>query len=56
MARIVPMLRELERQGNDELQPSAAELMQLAADEFAAIRKVLEPYDNNSTAAVAAPR
>jgi len=56
MARIVPPLRELERQGNEGLMNSAAELMQLASDEFAAIRTVLEPYDNNSAATLATPR
>jgi len=56
MVRIVPALRELERQGAEGLLASAAEVMQQASDEFAAIRKILEPYDNNSIAALASPR
>jgi CheY-like chemotaxis protein len=56
MARIVPPLRELERQGTDGRLTSAGELLQQTTEEFAAIRKILEPYDNNSTAALATPR
>ena len=56
MARIVPPLRELERQGGDGQLRSGAQLVQLVNDEFAAIRRILEPYDNNSPATLAAPR
>jgi len=55
MARIVPLLRELERQGHDGQLTSTVELMQQAVIEFAAIQKILEPYDNNSVA-LATPR
>lgn len=55
MARIVPLLRELERQGMDGCLTSGAELMRHAGQEFDAIRKILTPYDNNATAMVTAP-
>jgi len=56
MARIVPSLRELERQGTDGQLTSTAELMHQAREEFAAIRKILEPYDNRTPAVLAIPR
>jgi CheY-like chemotaxis protein len=56
MARIVPALRELERQSAESGLISGAELIRVAFDEFTAIRKVLAPYDNHSAAALVAPR
>jgi CheY-like chemotaxis protein/anti-sigma regulatory factor (Ser/Thr protein kinase) len=52
MARIVPLLRDMEHQGMEGRLTSASELMHKAFEEFAAIHKVLAPYDNNANAAV----
>jgi hypothetical protein len=44
MRRLVPLLRELERQGYEEKLTNAAELCRQVGDEFEHIRKFLEAY------------
>jgi CheY-like chemotaxis protein len=44
MRRLVPLLRELERQGYEEKLTNAAELCRQVGDEFERIRKFLEAY------------
>jgi HPt (histidine-containing phosphotransfer) domain-containing protein len=44
MTRIVPFLRELERQGNEEKLTGAAELSRQVTEEFKVIRNYLETY------------
>jgi CheY-like chemotaxis protein len=51
MTGIVPLLRELERQGNDGLQPSATQLAADVTREFDRIRSFLVNYMNNLPAA-----
>jgi CheY-like chemotaxis protein/anti-sigma regulatory factor (Ser/Thr protein kinase) len=55
MARIVPLLRELERQGMEGLEPTAPMLMRQAHAEFSIIQKLLEPYNKNSSVPLATP-
>ncbi|MGC3960685.1 MAG: Hpt domain-containing protein [Verrucomicrobiota bacterium] len=44
MKRIVPLLRELERQGEEGLQSNAPELFTQVMTEFDLIRTTLAPY------------
>jgi HPt (histidine-containing phosphotransfer) domain-containing protein len=44
MRRLVPLLRELERQGYEGKLTNAAELSRQVSDEFECIRKFLEAY------------
>ena len=49
MAVIVPLLRELERQGNEGLQPNAAQLATDVASEFNRIQTFLSDYMSTHT-------
>jgi CheY-like chemotaxis protein len=49
MRRLVPLLRELERQGYEEKLTNAAELSRQVADEFQRIRNFLEAHLANQT-------
>ena len=53
MARILPLLRELERQGYEEKLTNAAELTVQVGREFELIRKTLAPYENVAAAVAA---
>ncbi len=55
MARIVPLLRELEKQGNDGALTNAAELSTRVGEEFNRIRVYLENYLQKQTALSANP-
>ena len=44
ISRIVPLLRELEKQGTEGKLTSAAELLRTVTEEFSAIKKFLEDY------------
>jgi CheY-like chemotaxis protein len=55
MGGIVPMLRELERQGLEEKLTSAKELSQKVGEEFLRIRTFLENYLQKQTAVAARP-
>ena len=55
MSGIVPMLRELERQGNDGKLTTARELSQQVSEEFNRIRAFLESYLQRQTALAARP-
>jgi CheY-like chemotaxis protein len=55
MVRIVPLLRELERQGNDNKLTSATDLARQISDEFKNIRLYLETYLQKQSALAAQP-
>ncbi len=55
MSRIVPLLRELEKQGNDGRLTNAPELSEKVAAEFNRIRLYLEDYLQKQTALAANP-
>jgi CheY-like chemotaxis protein/HPt (histidine-containing phosphotransfer) domain-containing protein len=55
MRRIVPLLRELERQGYEAKLTNAAELSQQVGEEFECIRKFLEAYLANPSNLAAKP-
>ena len=46
VTKLVPLLRELERQGIQGQLTNGAELMEQIAKEFAQVRVVLSPYQN----------